>query len=151
MSFGSHDDYHNVPTVGRISPVTDKDAIIPGDLWDPYYTDRRFTDGTSAGLTIFVDPEVTLAPGNFVDETAEELTYSYSDRVQQWVGHEAVRAASQQAAKEVGNNQSARFIENMLRRVFEDKNLWLGHMRAGVNRGNGHPYKIYGYRSDHKA
>lgn len=148
MSYDRYGDYRNVPTVGRITAVTDKDAIIPDDLWNPHYSDRRFTEGTTDGLTIFVDPEVTLVPGTFVDETSEELTYSYSDRVQQWIGHNAVRAASERAAKEVGNKQSAMFIEVMLRHAFEDPSLWVGHMRAGVNRSNGYSYKIYGYRSD---
>lgn len=137
--------FEGVPTIGRITPITDKDQEIPGDLWDPHYSDGRFVDGTSDGLTIFVDPEVTLVAGDFVDQVGEGLTYAYSDQVQQRQGYDVVEAAARRAQKEVGSNRTARFIEHMLRYAFEDDDLWLGHMRAGVNRGNGYSYKIYGY------
>lgn len=143
--FGS---FEGVPTVGRITPIIDKDAEIPHDLWDPHYTDRRFLDGTTDGLTIFVDPEVTLVRGDFVDEVGEGLVYNYSDRVQQWLGYDVVRAAAERAESEVDHVRSARFIEQMLRHAYKDDSIWLGHLRAGVNRGNGYSYKIYGTRKD---
>lgn len=148
MAIGRYGDYRGVPTTGRINPVTDKDAIIPGDLWDPHYTDHRFTDGTTEGLTIFVDPKVILVPSTYIDDIAEDLEYRHSDRVVQAVGCEAILAASERAVKEVGNNRSARFIEHMLRHAFNDGSIWLGHMRAAVNRSNGCSYKVYGYRSN---
>lgn len=140
-------DIIQVPALGRLRPVTDKDAEIPYDLWDPHYTDRRFTERTSDGLTIFVDPEQTLVEGDFVDEIGEGLTYMYSDRLVQWHG-DAVQRAAEEAKREVSIVRSARFIEKMLQGTLQDKSIWLGHIRAGVNRGNGYSYKIYGYRSD---
>jgi hypothetical protein len=146
MTYGRYDDYHGRPTVGRITPITDKDAIIPGDLWDPHYMDGRFTHDTSDGLTIFVDPDITLVKNGIVDELVEDLTYDYSDRIYDSLGHAVVQAAREQAASEVGNIQSARFVERMLQHAFKNPDLWLGHMRAGVNRSNGYSYKMYGYR-----
>lgn len=151
MSFSGFGSYDGVPTIGRVTPITDKDAIIPGDLWNPHYTDGRFVDDTSDGLTIFVDPEATLVPGTFVDQVGEDLTYMYSDRLSQFQGYDVVEAAARRAKDEVGNHRSARFVEHMLRHALEDDTIWLGHMRAGVNRGNGYSYQIYGYRSDRSS
>lgn len=151
MTRDAFGNYGDVPTIGRVTPVTNKDQIIPGDLWQPHYTDRRFLDNTRDGLTIFVDPLTVLVHGDFVDQIGEGLTYSYSDRVQQHVGHEAIDEAAKRAAEEVGNNRSARFVEHMLRYAFQDERLWLGHMRAGVNRSNGYPYHIYGFRSGNQT
>lgn len=147
MAYGRYDSFEGIPTIGRITPVTNKDQIIPGDLWDPHYSDRRFTDSTMDGLTIFVDPAVHLQPGYLLDQVDEGLTYVYGDRVMQGLGYEVVRAAEQKAAHEAGNARSARFIEHMLRHAFKDNELWLGHMRAGVNLSSGYSYKIYGFRS----
>jgi len=131
-----------------VRPITDKDQEIPYDLWDPHYTDRRFTEAQSDGLTIFADPLVVVAPTQFGGESAEGLSYSYSDRLNtHFVGYDKMREAARVAAEEVGNHQSARFVEHMLRIALEDPELWLGHMKAGVNRGNGYSYKLYGYRS----
>jgi len=134
---------------GGVRPIIDKDQEIPYDLWDPHYTDRRFTESSSDGLTIFVDPGVTLEVGQFGGEYGEGLSYSYSDRlVTHFVGYEAMKAAGEDAEREVGNRRSARFIEHVLRHAFEAPELWLGHMKAGVNRGNGYSYKLYGYKTN---
>lgn len=139
-------DQIQVPEGCRLNPVTDKDAEVPYDLWDPHYTDGRFLDARD-GLTIFVDPDQVLVEGRWVDEQGEGLEYMYSDRLYQFYG-DAVTKAAKKAEREVNVTRSARFVERMLQGVFEDESLWLGHMRAGVNRDNGYSYKIYGYKTE---
>ncbi len=135
-----------VPEMCKLNPVTDKDAEIPGALWDPHYTDLRFFD-THGGLTIFVDPEQPLVVGDFVDEKGEGLVYVESDRLALSHG-DAVSRAVEKARREVSVERSARFIELVLQDVMEDESLWLGHIIAGVNRMSGYSWKGYGIRSD---
>lgn len=141
-----YDDFSQVSTIGRITPITDKDQEIPLAFWDPHYTDRRFTQGTVDGLTIFVDPSVHLVPSTYVDEISQDLTYSYIDRLATALGEKIIHEARISAAAELGTNRTARFAEHMLRYAFQDESLFLGHLRAGVNRSDGYAYHIYGYR-----
>lgn len=146
MSFGKFEYFDDVLGIDEITPITDKDALIPSDLWDPSYRDTRFTEGTSDGRTIFVDPSVTMNPDRSIGEAGEGLSYDYSDRIHEWKGFGVLREAIDKALEEVGNARSARFAEVMLRHAFNDQTLFLGHMKAGVNRSSGYSYKIYGYR-----
>lgn len=148
MTYNEYDALGSTYHTKLITPITDRDQIIPDSLWNPHYTNSRFTRNTTGALTIFVDPEVTLISNEFVDEIGENLHYVYSDRLAQWLSHDTYQEIIKKAAEEVGNNRSAKFAELMLRYALEDDSIWLGHICAGVNRYNGYSYRIFGYRSD---
>jgi len=130
----------------EIIPITDKDAQIPYDLWYPTYTDKRFTERRNDGLTVFLDSEAILLPGDITDETCQELGYSYSDTVQQIYGQRAVDEVVRRARSEVDHLQSARFLEQMLKHLFKEESLWLGHLRVGINPSTRNPFRVYGTR-----
>lgn len=129
-----------------VVPITDKDLVMPQWLWDPSYTDKRFVQGTSDGLTIFADPSIELTATITGGEMDRSLCYDYSDRIASFVGSEALKAAKNDAEEAAGNNRSARYLEFFLRNAYEDQGLWLGHVKAGVNISNGESYKLYGYK-----
>jgi len=93
----------------------------------PHYTDRRF------------DKEQTV-----FGREAKGLHYDYSDRIVQWDGDKA--DAAFEAAKASGKVQrSAEFYDVYLSEYF-GKPTRVEHVIAGVNRSNGYPYHVFGYR-----
>lgn len=131
---------------GDVKPITEKDKVIPGAYWDPHYTDERFTGTRDEGLSIFVDPSVTIIR-SFGGDVGEGLTYDYNDRISQWLGYKALRNIREEVAGDGIEQKTARFIERTLQLVFKNDELWLGHIKAGVNRSNGYSYQIYGHRT----
>lgn len=99
----------------------------------PHYTDRRF----EKEQTVF-------------GKEAAGLHYDYSDRIVQWDGDKA--DAAFEAAKASGKTlYSAAFYDVYLSAYF-GKPTRVEHVIAGVNRSNGYPYHVYGYRfiGEHK-
>jgi hypothetical protein len=131
---------------GGVIPITDKDKPIPPYMWDPHYTDRRFTESRTEGLTIFKSPDVVFVADRLCGEIGEGLDYIYSDRLHLSVDHDTWRTAWDDVAQELGSEKSrtARFTEHFLRKVLKNDTLSLGHIKAGVNNSNGYSYKIYG-------
>lgn len=130
-----------------VVPVSDKEALIPRDLWLPSWTDQRFANAPSGGVTIFVDPSVEAIQTWPNGPIVEGLDYSFEDRLEepQFIGRKGMELAATKAEREVGNNISARYAEQLLRFAFDDPDLWIGHIKTGVS-GGGHPFKIFGYR-----
>jgi hypothetical protein len=131
------------------NPTTGKDELIPDGLWRPQHNDQRFAEPGSDGLrTIFKDSLVTFDPMQAWIETGEGLTYSRSDLLVAVDGASFAKLnkAAQLAAEEVGNRRSARFVEHMLRVALDSPELWLGHIKAGVEASSGFSYNLYGYK-----
>lgn len=133
----------------EVQPVTLKDQEIPDHMWDPHYNDTRFTESRSEGLVIFVDPALILTNSGFgARESNEGLGYTYSDRLAEHLGYSALQKIRDEIAADGSNRRTAGFIEKVLQRAFNDESIWLGRMKAGVNRATGYSYHIYGYSSD---
>ncbi|HUC95628.1 MAG TPA: hypothetical protein VMR76_01560 [Candidatus Saccharimonadia bacterium] len=128
-------------------PTKSKDLVIPFDIWDPDYTDRRFMKSGTEGLTIFRSPTVTFIPDDLYGEIGEGLDYVYSGGIISDVGYEAYGEAWDRVVQELGLGEvrTARFMEHLLRIVFRNDLISLGHIKAGVNRDTQSSYKIYGY------
>lgn len=93
----------------------------------PHYTDRRF----EREQTVF-------------GKEADGLHYDYSDRIVQWDGDKADAAFG--AAKASGKVQrSAEFYDVYLSEYF-GRPTRVEHIIAGINRSNGYPYHVFGYR-----
>jgi hypothetical protein len=96
----------------------------------PHYTDRRF------------DKEQTVFGKGSYDDP--DLRYDYSDRLRQWdsgKANAALKVAEASGAKE----QTARFYHAYLEAYF-GKSLELKHIIAGVNKSDGYPYQVFGYK-----
>ena len=71
-------------------------------------------------------------------------SWDYSDRLYQW-GYEKYREAWAIASKSDTAKDSAARIEVFLSEYF-GKPIVLVGLVTGVNRGNGYPYRVYGYK-----
>jgi hypothetical protein len=130
------------------SPIRDKSTEIPYAWLDPHYSNEHFTRSQSEGLDIFLAEGEEIAQDSY-GGVVRGAHYNYSDRIYQSTSTEQHGEAAERAKELVGNNQSAAFFEAYLREVFKDPTIELVHMKAGVNRGNGFSYRIFGYRSAH--
>lgn len=74
----------------------------------------------------------------------EGASYVYSDRLQQWHGKKCDEAFDRVKEKGVPEKTPA-FYEAYLQELMDDPALKLVHIVAGVNVGNGYPYRVYGY------
>lgn len=75
---------------------------------------------------------------------ADDLFYNHDDRLWQadYTKHQAaVKTANESGAKP----KTARWYQTYLSAYF-GKPLQLGHVMAGVNKSNGFPYVVFGYR-----
>lgn len=121
----------------------EKTISISSRLISPHYTDNRFNK----------EQTVFLAPGyhtvsSFGCDVVKEASYEYSDRLWQW-DYETSEKAWKEASEKFPKNSAALF-EEYLRRYYKNPDLELVHIIAGVNRGNGYPYRVYGYISHKK-
>lgn len=96
-------------------------------LMSPHYTDARFqTEQTVFG------------------KESDGLSYDYSDRLAQWDWDKS--QAAWDAAKQSGALlRSAAFYDVYLSEYF-GKPTTVEHIISGVNRSNGYPYNVFGYR-----
>ena len=103
---------------------TDENAEL---YTQPHYTDERFRKEQ----TVFGAEE-------------SNLSYDYDDRIRQWdyQKHEMAWDLAKKTGHKVG---SQRFYEAYLSKYF-GKPILLKHVIAGVNRGNGYPYVVFGYK-----
>lgn len=131
---------------GIVTPIRSKELEIPYYMRDPHYTDERFTR-TIGGRTIFLAEGLVTTYQHGIDRV-DGAFYNYSDRIEQGYGLDKVREARQEALEQVGNRDTAAFYEAMLQRVYEEPELVLQHIIAGVNQGNGYPYHLYGTVAD---
>ena len=93
----------------------------------PHYTDNRFEEEQ----TVFGRKE-------------EGLGYNYSDRLWEWDYNKSKQAYA--TADESGLvKNSCRYFEAYLSAYF-GRPIEIGHIVAGVNHSNGHPYCVFGYR-----
>jgi hypothetical protein len=93
----------------------------------PHYSDNRFKNDQ----TIFGKEE-------------KGLGYDYSDRICQW-NYAKAEAASKKATEDGFTRRTARWYQAYLSNFF-DRKIVLKHIIAGVNRSNGYPYLIFGYK-----
>lgn len=94
---------------------------------DPHYTDKRFKHEQ----TIFGAAE-------------DDLHYDYSDRIRDWHYDKTKESAKKASALETP--QTCAWYEVYLSACF-DKEVEIKHIVAGVNRGNGYPYLVFGYKT----
>lgn len=109
----------------------------PIDNLMPHYTNTRFNEAQT--VWIADGYKIKRGYGDFVDGA----DYNYSDRIWQWN-----RSKADQVYKEIDaslHRHSPAYIQEFLRRVFDNPNLVLVHVLAGVNLSNGYPYNVYGY------
>lgn len=93
----------------------------------PHYTDSRF------------DTEQTV-----FGERTDGLHYDYSDRIVQW-DYDKAKEATNAANASGKTKQSASYYDVYLTHYF-GKPTRVEHILAGVNRSNGYPYAVFGYR-----
>jgi len=122
--------------------TTDKNVTIPYDLLDPHYSDRRFFDKTH---TIFLDTRFETIVTRYGVQIVEGAHYVYSDRLWENYGTERCLEAFHQADAVVGNKESARYLEEYLRKLYNQPDLELIHIVAGVNRSDGYSFRVFGY------
>lgn len=116
--------YHNYRSEYRFPTTFDKNKPLQTT---PHYTDSRFKEEQ----TIF-------------GEKCEGIGYDYSDRLWQWDYNKAKQASIQANASEA-TPKSCRWYEAYLSAYF-DKPIEIKHIVAGVNRSNGYPYCVFGYK-----
>lgn len=116
---------------GRYPTTTDRNKPLETS---PHYSDERFRDPQ----TVFGKPGPrTGHPG---------LTYDYSDRLWEWDYRKAEEAAK--AAEASGApKKSARYYDAFLT-AYHGKPCHVEHVIAGVVASNGHPYAVFGYRTE---
>ncbi len=93
----------------------------------PHYTDNRFRKEQ----TVF-------------GKECEGIGYDYSDRLWQW-DYKKAEEAVEKANKSGAISKSCRWYEAYLSAYF-GKPIEIKHIIAGVNRSNGYPYCIFGYK-----
>jgi hypothetical protein len=125
---------------------TDPNKAIDGSLLDPHYTNRQFDHDAQ---TVFLRQEYRTQHG-LGGDTVKGCSYDYSDRISGWFTHEKQEAAWEAAKRNFSETKSAAFIQEYLRILYEKPNLVLVHILSGVNRGNGYPYRVYGYIAEPK-
>lgn len=122
----------------------DKSRVIPYGEHSPHYSDGRFRDSE---MTIFMADGVKTVR-QFNQVFVEGAQYEYSDRLQEWYGHEKIKAAFEKARSVVGGDDreiTAAYFEEYLKALYDNDKLELVHVISGVNRGNGYPYRVYGF------
>lgn len=123
--------------------IRNKEEPIPSQLWNPHYSDRYFTD-KSGGRTIFLAPGLVTVEEYGVDKV-DGLEYNYSDRIAQWVGHEAMDRATKTACAVLGSEAvTAHYYEIMLQNAYQNPQVELQHIIAGVNLDSGYSFRIFG-------
>jgi len=125
-----------------VVPVSSKSVSIPSEWLDPSYTDKRFTE-VGSGRTIFLLSGIVTLEHHGV-KMIEGAQYEYSDRLLQHVGYDALHGAQKEAKEAVGNNDTAAYYEAVLQKAFENPNIDLQHIIAGVM-GDGYSYHVYGF------
>lgn len=99
----------------------------------PHYTDTRF----QKEQTIF-----GKRPESPYGHTG--LHYDYSDRLWEW-DYKKSKKAAKIAAESGATPKSCRWYEVYLSAYF-GKSIEIEHIIAGVNRSNGYPYCVFGYK-----
>lgn len=101
----------------------DKNKVLPS----PHYTDKRFDQ-----------------PQTIFGEECEGLGYVYSDRL--WQSDYDKSEAAARGVNESGITlKTCRWYEAYLSAYFS-RPIEIKHIIAGVNRSNGCPYNVFGYR-----
>jgi hypothetical protein len=121
-------------------PIRDKDAEIPSPWLWPHYSGPFFDAGA---VSVYLDPTCTTTRAYGSDEV-DGADYQYGDRLN--VDYEKYHAALERAEQELGTKSTARYFETAFRYAMEDPALELVHLITGVNRSNGNPYHVYGFR-----
>jgi len=120
------------------------DAVINTS---PHYTDRLYKNERT---------EFCSEPEKLIDINGtlmiDGIHYDYSDRLFEW-DSKKMRASFESADTSLSVSSSdwqkratARYIRDVLRFYYDDPELEIVHIVAGVNHGNGYPYLVYGTR-----
>lgn len=115
-----------VRTPPRLTPAVQLSRNVQLET-NPHYTDDRFSE-----------------PQTVFGAEVKGLSYDYSDRLWQWDSKKA--EAATEIAKQSGHViRSANWYQVYLSAYFGYE-VELVHVVAGVNRSNGYPYAVFGYR-----
>lgn len=118
-----------------------KTETISFDRWAPLYTNPA----SKKPQTIYLGHGIETG-GNYGNGTVPDASYDYDNHIFSWFSKEELDEATK-AAKEAGfKPRSAGYVEVYLRTLYKDPSLELVHIIAGVNRSNGCPYRVYGYK-----
>lgn len=115
----------------------------------PHYTDSRYRNEQTE---FCLEPESLIKEHNTL--IIPGLNYNYSDRLYEWDSikyKEACDLANKKLNIKTNDwrkRATARYLQEFLRYYFDKPLIELVHVLAGVNRGNGYPYLIYGHREN---
>ena len=128
MNIGDREDYWQSY---RFPTTLDKDAPLHTS---PHYTDKRFNKEQAV---FGKHPKSRYGHDN--------LKYDYSDRLWQW-DYDKAEKSVEVANASGATLRSCKRYEAYLSAYF-NKPIEIKHIIAGVNRGNGYPYCVFGYKS----
>ena len=81
-------------------------------------------------------------------QAEEGLNYDYSDRLVQW-DYDKAKESQEYAYEQVKTESrvpTVRWVQVYLSK-YHDADIEIVHIIAGVNKGNGYPYQVFGYRT----
>lgn len=113
----------------------------------PHYTDSKYRVEQTEFCS---EPEKLVRHNDCL--VIEGLHYDYSDRLFEWdrpkmkAAYAFANTALDVADLDWQKKSTARYIQEVLRFYHDKPELELVHVIAGVNRGNGYPYLVYGTR-----
>lgn len=113
----------------------------------PHYSDRKYRKEQT---------EFCSEPDKLIERhgtlVVDGLHYDYSDRLCEWdrkkfnAAYDHADSVFNTTRKDWEKRATARYIQEFLRFYYGDKDLELVHVIAGINKGNGYPYLVYGTR-----
>ena len=108
----------------------------PIDHLMPHYTQTRYNEAQTVWIA-----DGYKDSGRY--HTIAGVDYVYSDRIWQWDWSKA--DATRLSIDETLDRCSPLYIQAFLRGFYDNPDIQLIHVMAGVNLGNGYPYQVYGY------
>lgn len=100
----------------------------------PHYTDDHFRDAQ----TVWIEKGYSVNRS----QTVKGASYNYSDRIWEWNWN---KADTVRKSIEHLDRRSPAYIQEFLRRYFDNPAIRLVHVMAGFNVSNGSSYNVYGY------
>ncbi len=127
-------------------PARAIDERFPYGMEDPHFLDDRFK-GSKPLSTFLAEGYDVVSENGYEAVDDEDVTYLHFDQLLTSAQSD-ISGASKAARKVEGGRKTPLFYQEYLRAYFEDDNLELVHVLAGVQAaGNGMPYWVLGFKS----
>lgn len=130
----------------EVKPISSINQEFPHGMADPHFSDERFEGSKPISTFLAEGYEVTSTNGHdCVDDS--EVIYLHFDHLLTSARHD--ESGAFEVAKRVeGGRSKPLFYEEYLKAYFDDEELKLVHILAGVQAaGNGMPYWALGFKS----